>query len=696
MSRVTVDTINNVTELLMKGHCFSSPASQKTLSDVIDSICRELTESCSAGSCRLLREKISDSNTLTADSLLLLALNALVSVLSTANCRTVENVQRRVVEKSELFKALVVLFGCPNQLISYSACRAMSYFLSLARAGSEKLDYIFKFSRHGNEDFKQDNNPHTHYYQILATFDLIRILCKQLHFQKSSQPKESVCTCGLRERALVTPFKENLFGNLQQLSNFVEYFTTVFHKHFGSDQKKVTVCGVNFEREPDSGEVQEILVLDWFEMLDCGKKDVLFISYLKMTKTLLKRDKIDIVSITKVLTSFNEILNVGTKLQRTSAKLIFDVVTDFLQKPENIDMNRLQAESARNICSVFKANVFWENIPYHEGLLGFGGTEFTEKSEDQKGDLTLLRKLAKLYFVALKILFDCKTEDQTADFELVITSFSSLSNYISCKVGHDPTQISTNSESEWLCRLFADGDDDAMIFILFTVLQIYIRLTELLNQDSHLRRVLNSSKVMVMLCPHQLFWNYLKTFDFDHSLFLDLLISSETDFLQYFTSYLHCVRLEWEHCGVVFRKLEAAGRDLEERCSESDSEAAEPVSKRMRVETGCTESFDSSSKRRQRAELNGINVIQVEHSDEHMSVEVMNRPEMKGEKATLDRSSNETKDNDKGINPGLDQVLSVMIRLRMSLERLQQKKMFPYTISPLIRLLVEIEELYEK
>lgn len=260
----------------------------------------------------------------------------------------------------------------------------------------------------------------------------------------------------------------------------------------------------------------------------------------------------------------------------------------------------------------------------------------------------------------------------------------------------DPTQISTRSESEWLCRLFLDGDDDAMVFILFTVLQIYIRLTALVNQDSHLRKVLNSSSIMVMLCPHQLFWNYLKIFDFDHSLFLDLLISSETDFLQYFTSYLHCMRLEWEHCGVVFRKLEAEGRNLEESSSESDSEAAEPVSKRMRVETDCTESFDSSSKKRQRAELNGINVIQVEHSDEHMGMVVMNRPEVKGEKATLDRSSNETKDNDKGINPGLDQVLSVMIRLRMSLERLQQKKMFPYTISPLIRLLVKIEELYEK
>ena len=43
----------------------------------------------------------------------------------------------------------------------------------------------------------------------------------------------------------------------------------------------------------------------------------------------------------------------------------------------------------------------------------------------------------------------------------------------------------------------------------------------------------------------------------------------------------------------------------------------------------------------------------------------------------------------------LDDVMTVLIRLRLSVDRLVSKKLFPYNISPVLRLLEKCEALYE-
>ena len=45
--------------------------------------------------------------------------------------------------------------------------------------------------------------------------------------------------------------------------------------------------------------------------------------------------------------------------------------------------------------------------------------------------------------------------------------------------------------------------------------------------------------------PHHLFLSFLQTVCFDHSVLLDFLVSSETVFLTYLVSYLHCVLNDW-------------------------------------------------------------------------------------------------------------------------------------------------------
>ena len=55
-----------------------------------------------------------------------------------------------------------------------------------------------------------------------------------------------------------------------------------------------------------------------------------------------------------------------------------------------------------------------------------------------------------------------------------------------------------------------------------------------------------SGAILRQLNPHLLFISFAESIDFDHSLLLDLLISSETRFLEYLVQYLHFVVDGWD------------------------------------------------------------------------------------------------------------------------------------------------------
>lgn len=55
-----------------------------------------------------------------------------------------------------------------------------------------------------------------------------------------------------------------------------------------------------------------------------------------------------------------------------------------------------------------------------------------------------------------------------------------------------------------------------------------------------------SASISRQLNPHWLFTAFMESIDFDQSLLLDLLISSETRFLEYFLQYLHFVISDWK------------------------------------------------------------------------------------------------------------------------------------------------------
>jgi len=80
-----------------------------------------------------------------------------------------------------------------------------------------------------------------------------------------------------------------------------------------------------------------------------------------------------------------------------------------------------------------------------------------------------------------------------------------------------------------------------------------------------------SASISRQLNPHWLFTAFMESIDFDQSLLLDLLISSETRFLEYLLQYLHFVISDWKafiHClesykgNAIYREVEATGEDF--------------------------------------------------------------------------------------------------------------------------------------
>ena len=80
-----------------------------------------------------------------------------------------------------------------------------------------------------------------------------------------------------------------------------------------------------------------------------------------------------------------------------------------------------------------------------------------------------------------------------------------------------------------------------------------------------------SASISRQLNPHWLFTAFMESSDFDQALLLDLLISSETRFLEYLLQYLHFVISDWKafiQClesykgNAIYREVEATGEDF--------------------------------------------------------------------------------------------------------------------------------------
>lgn len=228
-----------------------------------------------------------------------------------------------------------------------------------------------------------------------------------------------------------------------------------------------------------------------------------------------------------------------------------------------------------------------------------------------------------------------------------------------------------------------------------------------------------------------MFIKFLESLDWDHSVILDLLSGPETCCLPYLLNYLKLMNGNWQQLLDVCAAIDAS--------NESESNLDSCVSS----EKPCEHSQDLQSDLIKQLIVTEINVSNLSQGERH---NIEHLPDV----TALEQSLDVTKDNETDIcasssasleqNYGLlaslvdypdsdsdvqsededvaeayvdnnhidkvvpespytentvDKVMTVLIRLRIKLDRLCNKGLFPYNVKPIIVLIEQCEELYE-
>ena len=270
-----------------------------------------------------------------------------------------------------------------------------------------------------------------------------------------------------------------------------------------------------------------------------------------------------------------------------------------------------------------------------------------------------------------------------------------------------------------------------------------------------------STNVLQQLNPHLLFMAFVQSIEFDHSVLLDLLISSETRFLEYILEYLHLVVDDWKSFNQCLQPYEGkcsyseAGEQTrndssrENWLSELDSSSefsfdTTSVSQERQIfhnEFNPRESLFPSKQEKPKTQEQAVwenrDVDVCETFSSHIvrksgccnQLSVLARPQagcgLLHPCDTLEKenhsglkniaaaypSSDESdmeieyktenaydcQKNNSAISApeNLDKIMSMLIRLRLSVARLSSSGHFPYSAAPLLTLMERVEQCYD-
>ncbi|CAD5111716.1 unnamed protein product [Dimorphilus gyrociliatus] len=280
-----------------------------------------------------------------------------------------------------------------------------------------------------------------------------------------------------------------------------------------------------------------------------------------------------------------------------------------------------------------------------------GNSGFEQAFKTLKGILPLLKNSAREEDVCGNCLThaDCKNNCNLLSKRSVRKAIILLIFYIVSSRHRGIFLDLTTSLIDQLCRVIEQNDKI---------------LTYFLEDDSHLvqlllysldcfefqKKIIESSQ----LNPFNLFAFFLNSTEYDHTVILDLLMSPETEFLTYFVRILKLIIKERRNFLVYFGYT----------ANTSFKTALQGL-----------QTYDSS-----------------EEEDDSL---LLSSPGLSDTcKPCLEESETfkvEFNTKNTGLNEHLDQIFSCLIRLRLSIERLCDKQLFPYDAKPLINLLYKCD-----
>lgn len=290
-------------------------------------------------------------------------------------------------------------------------------------------------------------------------------------------------------------------------------------------------------------------------------------------------------------------------------------------------------------------------------------------------------------------------QEQTADFANMKACLLSVQKY--CLEALSSSQESTEKSSHWLFRLFCEQDDKLIVCLLY-LQQIWMKQRESNHASQRDPELLND--------PHHLFYQLLLLVEKDHTVLLDFMTSPETDFLPYLTLYLHCISNDWKYfcfvcsyisqdCGIHVNgsknninrlRITRGPMEVEDELSEKSFKvkSAENFIQDSVVQTDVRLVHYSDSESSDSADSS----IPVPPKNDLNDTSHSLNPKA-GCKTVVHNSELKQKGDTSAV---LDDIMTMLIQLRMSVERLNNKGLFPYNAKPLLRLLLYCEQLYEE
>ncbi|RXM95547.1 Ceramide synthase 2 [Acipenser ruthenus] len=189
-----------------------------------------------------------------------------------------------------------------------------------------------------------------------------------------------------------------------------------------------------------------------------------------------------------------------------------------------------------------------QDIPVSPKPSFFGGTEVLGNSNVEGGpDLVMLRAASLILIKSLEYkVQNSTTEEGVAD---LLSYLCLLKLFLKKHLKSASVSQHLLHPCTWVSVIFMEQDDD-MIEAAKALLILHLhfrRLSGIISDGVDSTGSLTQLTHENGCNPHCMFFLFLSSVAFDHTVLLDFLISTETCFLEYFVKYLKLVREDWEH-----------------------------------------------------------------------------------------------------------------------------------------------------
>ncbi|KAH9520260.1 hypothetical protein Btru_060385 [Bulinus truncatus] len=390
----------------------------------------------------------------------------------------------------------------------------------------------------------------------------------------------------------------------------------------------------------------------------------------------------------------------------------------------------LQGESLVPQCVIDLSNTFFPQLLNNfqnassSGLLSKNSFVSTDTPITEFSPQLTISVMSKLILeVSLKSCAISLTEKDRQPFAVADTLHSiwlEMQHLISKEVGLLPS-------------VFGDQDDKWIISLL-CLLKIWTQLNKWVHsycQDSSMPFTV--IRLLLGICPHKLFNQFVHFVSYDHLILADFLTSPETEFLNYFTLYLHAVIDNWDYFYsshnahldrfiTVDHGCRAGNSEFHVFCSREDMKIKLPHNFHETMQTfesitdnnSASHFNENNSERNEKVQKTYCKNLLVSYSDSESDesnedsevcpvelsvVEKNLKPQCAGQGIALfNREVLVERNNFSVPNPPSQEIVKVLemfIRLRLYIERMQDKNLFPYNAKPLLRLLEKIENMYD-